>query len=382
MFSVDMTGSTFSPDGWIAAALRGELPNSGSLSQSEMEHIGKAAIRHGVETLLYSTLWPDDESMSRAPRTIPEPLHAQLKQITRQQIAWDMLRQRDLSQILDQLSEAGIPYLLIKGAGLAYTHYRHSWLRDRCDTDILFPDQAAFERAWALLEAAGFSRQNTLSGEFVGLQHSCRRPLGPANQQVLDCHIKINDYLFFAEAFDFAELYEYSVAVSQLAASARTLGPVHALLVACIHRVATLPLGDADRMIWLYDMHLLARSLSKNQWVEFFSLARERELCGSCLNSLNAAQRLFPIDTPGQMMNELQDAAKKEPFKPGDDAKRWQYYFQVFRSVRGWRNKLRLLREHFLPSADYVMRKYQTSNRLILPFLYVHRVFAGLKRYF
>ncbi len=81
-------------------------------------------------------------------------------------------------------------------------------------------------------------------------------------------------------------------------------------------------------------------------------------------------------------MDGLETAAASKQFKPGEQVKRWQYYFQVFKSTRGVGKKARLIREHFFPSADYLMAKYQTRNRLALPFLYVHRVFAGLKRYF
>ncbi|MCP3896718.1 hypothetical protein, partial [Moraxella sp.] len=163
---------------------------------------------------------------------------------------------------------------------------------------------------------------------------------------------------------------------------ARTLGSVHALLLACMHRVTTLPFGIADRFIWLFDMYLLAASFSNTQWQQFLALANERSICGSCKHSLDAAAEIFPLDIPTGIMAGLEKAAQNEVFKPGVEMKRWQYYLQVFKSTRGTANKARLLKEHFVPSGDYMMEKYQTSNRLVLPFLYVHRVFAGLKRYF
>ena len=373
----DLTKPPFSADAWIAAALRGEQEAAGDLSESAGEQIIQSAIYHGVAPLLHHFLshgdtWAEYPKHFRESATLP----------ARQSAAWDLLREWDLGQVLDQLAVAGIQYLLIKGAGLAYTFYEHSYLRERCDADILFPDQSTFDRAWELLDTMGYSRRNTLSGEFVGYQHCCHRLIGHGVHQVLDCHIKINDYLFYADAFDFTELYELSVPVPQLAESARTLGPVHALLMACMHRVATIPLGNADRLIWLFDMHLLGQSFSSEQWAQFLALARDRKLCGSCVHSLDTAQLFFPVAVPAKVMAELEQAAEKESFKPGHEMKRWQYYFFAFKSVPGLRKKARLIREHFVPSADYLMEKYQTTNRFTLPFLYVHRVFAGLKRYF
>jgi hypothetical protein len=373
---LDSSQPDVSAETWIAAALRGK-PLAGTLSDSECKQIVAAALEHGVSALLHHVL-----SQSDSWDEYPVALRESLSRPARQAAALDMLRKRDLGSLLEQFAEAGIPYLLIKGAGLAYTHYPRPFLRDRCDTDILFPDQAAFDQAWTLLESLGYQRRNTLSGEFVGYQHCCWRKIGPQFHQVLDCHIKINDYLFYADAFTFEELFEHSVSVPQLAQSARTLGPVHALLLACMHLVATIPLGNADRLIWLYDMQVLGQSFSEDEWREFLQLATQRILCGSCLYSLAAAGEYFPHGAPDHILEGLARGASNETFKPGAEMKRWQYYYHVFRSVPGLRKKAGLLKEHFIPSADYLMEKYQTRNRLILPYLYVHRVFTGLKRYF
>lgn len=91
----------------------------------------------------------------------------------------------------------------------------------------------------------------------------------------------------------------------------------------------TRPMGNADRLIWLFDMYLLAESFAKDDWQRFLALAKDRSICATCKHNLDAAAGFFPLAVPGDMME-----------------------------------------------------KYQTSNRLALPFLYVHRVFAGLKRYF
>jgi hypothetical protein len=377
MSGVDLAEPVFSASSWIASVMLGEPHDVATLSPADYKKIGLAATDHGVVPLLHHFLSPR-ESWDE----FPEHFRELLSQHAHRQIAWDMLRENDLGQLLNQLNDAGINYILIKGAGLAYTHYPHSFLRDRCDTDILFADQAGFDRAWDLLESLGYARRNTLSGEFVGYQHCCHRQLSPGVHQVLDCHIRINDYLFFADALGFDELVEHSVALPQLAASARTLGPVHAMLMACLHRVATMPFGNADRLIWLFDIHLLGHSFDGNQWVEFLALARDRALCGSCVHSLYAANEHFPLSVPAQVMAELERTAAKELFKPGQEMKRWKYYLHALKSLPGWRNKARLLREHFLPSPSYLMEKYDTSNRILLPFLYVRRVLEGWRRYF
>jgi hypothetical protein len=377
MSAMDSPQPLFSAETWIATALLGQAVAVDELTDSQWQQIEQTAGLHGVAPMLLHCL-----SKHENRGAFPAGFRRSLSRPVYQQVAWDLERQEDLGKLLDQFDKAGIRHLLIKGAGLAYTHYEHSYLRVRCDTDILFPDSAAFGQAWALLQSAGFKRLPTISGEFVGYQNCCHRPLAHGSEQVLDCHIKINDYQFYADAFSFDELFSHSVPLPQLAESARTLGAVHALLLACIHRVGTIPHGDADRLIRHFDVYLLARSLGDNQWVQFLDWAKDRKLCGTCVHSLAAAQVFFPVAVPIDVMAQLQQSAENEPFKPGHEMKRWRYYYQVFKTVPGARQKISLLREHFLPSPAYMMEKYQTSNRFKLPFLYVYRVFSGIRRYF
>ena len=362
---------------WLAGVLRGETRDNNDLSERDWETLVDVAITNGVAPLVHSilsqgTLWGD----------FPETFCERLAKETRQAIALEMLRQDDLGKLLDDFAENDIEYLLIKGGGLAYTHYDQSWHRDRCDSDILFPDQASFDRAWNLLAGLGYSRRNTLSGEFVGFQHSCHRELAAGNVQALDCHTRINDYAFYANAFSFDELAENSVPVSTLAESAGTLGTVHALILACMHYVTNIPHGSADRLIWLYDMVLLGRSLEDRDWSRLIALASEKQLCGTCVSGLAAASRHFPGIVPSQVLKRLDDRSEQESFQPGEEMKRWQYYRHALKSVPGVKGKARMLREHFFPSANYMKEKYRTDNMLLLPFLYIHRVFSGMRRYF
>ena len=50
------------------------------------------------------------------------------------------------------------------------------------------------------------------------------------------------------------------------------------------------------------------------------------------------------------------------------------------RAVRGWRQRLGWLREHAFPSADYMLRKYGTQQRWLLPALYLRRALGWFAR--
>ncbi len=205
----------------------------------------------------------------------------------------ELLRQHDLKETLALFTSAGIDYLLMKGAPLSYSLYPQAHLRERCDTDILFASKEEAESAWNVLQKIGYQRRNTTSGEFVGYQFSCSREVSHGFTQALDMHSKLNDYEFFASTFSFADLYQQSTIVTQLAETAHALNPIHALLLACMHRVAHIPRGEGNRLIWLYDMHLLSSTFSDSEWQAFCQLAQEKAIAGVCLDSLQTAQEYF-----------------------------------------------------------------------------------------
>lgn len=365
------------PETWLAAIINGQ--NSAQFPDSEAgwRELQKTAARHGVTALCHYHL-----TNTSAKTQCPGWLCDALKKSTLQIAATETILSHELIKALEELSQADIQLLLMKGTPLAHSHYPETYLREKCDTDILLQDKATAERAWRILEESGYKHRHTLDGDFVGYQYSCFKPITQGIIIYIDVHIKLNDYIFFAETFDFDELYSQSIPVPALGESIQALKPVHALLLACMHRVAHIPRGEADRLVWLYDIHLLVNNFSEEEWEEFATLAEEKNICGSCMDSIEKTKLLFPINISKERLQGLIEGAKKERFKPHEKLKRWEYYYLSLKAVPGFRRKMQLLREHFLPSSNYIMEKYQTRNRLLLPFLYVHRVLTGLKKYF
>ena len=84
--------------------------------------------------------------------------------------------------------------------------------------------------------------------------------------------------------------------------------PVHALLLACMHRAThkqtpllcriVVAYYSANRLIWLYDIHLLAKSLSYPQWHDVVRLARDKGLRATCLDGIERAGTCFHTSCP------------------------------------------------------------------------------------
>ncbi|MFC1832549.1 hypothetical protein ACFL0S_11095 [Thermodesulfobacteriota bacterium] len=53
-----------------------------------------------------------------------------------------------------------------------------------------------------------------------------------------------------------------------------------------------------------------------------------------------------------------------------------------FKALPDWSSRFLLLKEHLLPSPDYLMNKYNSSNRTLLPYFYLKRIFQGIGKRF
>src|SRR4029078_6314769 len=150
------------------------------------------------------------------------------------------------------LARAGIPCLLLKGAGLSYSVYHEPWLRPRNDNDLLVAPADA-ERAGRVLADLGYRGLQVLQGDN-------ERPFvmsgGAGLPQVIDLHWKISNRPVVADLLTFEELQAQSVPVPALGPRARRLGDVHALILACVHMAAHH--RNLEHLLWCYDLHLLA----------------------------------------------------------------------------------------------------------------------------
>lgn len=261
---------------------------------------------------------------------------------------------------------------------LAYSLYSNPHLRSRCDTDLFFPDNTTAEKAWNALEERGYRRPNAISGEYVSHQFSCYKtgPMGVGH--TLDIHWQISNRQYLARVLTYQELVSHSQAVPSLGSKARTLGWKHALLLACAHRIAHKPQGMENRLIWLYDIHLIAEKLDLEQWQDFLLTAKKKKLQSACLDGLKQSAAYFHTKIPENIWADLNEVNGTEEFTPHTANSRWKTEFSDLRSLPGWPQRLRLIKEHLLPSAEYMLSKDQTRNPLLLPWLYAKRITQGV----
>ena len=361
-------------DHLLCRILRGEMPPWPVVADAGFERRLLDACRsHGVAPLVYRQL-----GKSPAWRDWPAAVREPVAREARMQIALDIMRERELIAVLEAFAAAGVDTLLLKGTPLAYSHYADSALRPRCDTDLLVAP-ASREAAVRVLEARGYQRSNAVSGTLISHEDCYCKKEGNVDH-VLDLHWRINNAQVFAQALSHDELSVRSVPVPRLGEAARGLCPPHALLLACMHRAGHLDGldGSGERLIWLYDIHLLARAMIAGEWREFAQLASVKRMRRICLDGLacthGALGTVFPDTVLDQLAAPVADELSGAYLRTG----RWGRLALNLRALVTWRERATLLWELCVPPSDYLLAKYRARNRWWLPWLYARRAVAGV----
>jgi Uncharacterised nucleotidyltransferase len=310
-----------------------------------------------------------------ADRTGIAPLQADL----RAAIVVEAARERELRQVLAALAGAGIRPVLLKGVVLARTHYPRPELRPRTDTDLIIPTSARDATARVLIEL-GYTRVPEVDGTVTTGQFHLHKHDALGVFHALDVHCRISNVRAFANVLGYVELVRDARPVPSLGPHAWGPSPVHALMIACVHRVAHH--GNTDALLWLLDVSLLARSLEPHERDCFAELAGARGIRAVCRSTLVLADAAFggiDADWLASLPTEKVEptaAFLRGPMRQLDILKQ-----DLLASPRFWQ-RLQIVGEHLFPSPSFMYTRYGTRRKFKLPFLYAHRIVTGMPKWF
>ena len=373
-----LTGTMNDTEVLLCAALRGENPawpvaGDADFSASFLER----SAYHGVQALLHHLLKPEQAVTLGWPQEVLAECH-------RQAIAgtmWELRHQALLKQVLELLAGMDIQPVLFKGTALAYSLYPGPALRSRGDTDLIVPlvDRVRVAEA---LEGLGCMRDAGVSGDFISYQASFTLTEVSGSNHSLDLHWRINNSQLLARLFTYEALRSRAQALPELSPHAFAASSVDALLLACMHRcghkqspyyVEDVAHYSGDRLIWLYDIHLLAQKLTQDEWHEFMGLATRKGLRAVCLEGLSLAQTCFSTPIASEVIEGLARPGQPEPIAQYMEGSSVRRLWLDVCAIDGWRGKLGFLTEHLFPPASYMHQKYRDAGSTWLPWLYLRR---------
>ena len=315
------------------------------------------------------------DTQTKSALVIPPDVINAFNAAAREEALISMVIEGESRRVLGLMAGARIPGLLLKGSALAYWAYSQPHLRACSDVDLLLSSREAAEQLSHRLTASGFERAKT-SGELVAYELLCRRPVSGDWHVEIDIHWRLANSPLFANVFTFDELMADSVALPNLAPNARGLGPVHALIHACVHRALNLSIGVGDKLKWQYDLELVRADFTSADWRRLVDVSIKKGLAGVILDAIENAARTFQSQLPHHWTTALASAESAEIL----DAPRlsdWHYTQRMtFRSLPTAFLKLRWLWQRLFPSLDYLRYSHGTQhkNYCYLIFLRVRRV--------
>jgi hypothetical protein len=349
----------------LAAALRGgPLPDAARQSPDGLLDL---AIEHGVGALL---------ARSQAALNFPPTAAARLAAHARERAVVAAIQDREMSRVLEALDARGVRPLVIKGGHLSHALYRTPGLRPRGDTDLLVRERDR-DRIGAALATLGYTPLAHVRGSVIlGQFHFIRTdPTGVAH--ALDIHWRIAAPLLFADVLTADVLRSRAVRVTPLGPYAFGPSVADALVLGCIHLIAHR--RHYPRLLWLHDLLLLVRALDAAQYAVALETARAAGVTALCAAALEEAARWFDDPSLTAFAAALRADARQRRERSAEllTMKRPVDALMLdMRTSPGWRVRVRLIREHLIPNADYM--RVRSGGRW-LPLAYARRAIAGAR---
>lgn len=362
-------------DELLAALLRGDSLDRRAIKAFGSARIYDAARAHDVLPMVADRL-------ALAPE-LPDDLRELFLEELHRVTAVDLAVEAELRRLHVACAARQVPLLLFKGSHLAYSHYPRPDLRARIDSDILIAREHR-ELVDEIFRAdLGYDAPTKLSGELSATQTMYVKYEEGTEVHVVDLHWRLASPQVFAKVLSFEELYEASTPLPVLGAWARGPSNVHALLIACMHRVAHHH-DEPDRFKWLFDIHLVASRFTPAEWTSFADAVLDRQVSAVCLDSLARAAEWFATPVPEAYAADVRFADARPREQTAAYLRTRPKASQVLDDLRAlprWTDRLQLLREHLFPAAAYMREVYAPGSERPLPVLYVQRALRGLVKW-
>lgn len=326
---------------------------------------------HGIALLA-------QQNMTQRQQALPKQITDLLTQRKAMMVANEVLKRRALTELFEAFSQAGLQRIvLFKGAALAYSVYASPWLRPRSDSDCII-DKAELSRFGSVFAELGYQKLFAIEGKHIHYQSTFSKPLAGQTAINIDLHWHINNRKILAKAFNVDQLRQDGQALSGLSDAITAPCAVDSLLIASLHR-----LGHhirEERLIWLYDIHLLAGVLTEQDWQQLCQKAEDKQLSAITLDALSNCVNLLKTEVPEKVIRALQQAAQQTELSQlflDRDLPEWKYFWLDLQALPGLWPKTQAIWQNLIPSPTYIRNRMGTRSALVG---YCKRLLRGFKR--
>ena len=281
-------------------------------------------------------------------------LHNALDALAKESIAVEMSRSVEIEKFLKKLHSSSIDFLVFKGTALAYSLYHNAWQRPRSDTDILIRKDD-LDEILEIFTGLGYEQIIGISGNYVSYQTTVAKKISAKFIHRIDIHWKINNRQILANCYSLDELLENNMSCTLLNQEMFIPSSIDSLILACIHRIGHH--ADKERLIWLYDIHLLAESLSHDQWAMLIAKARKKKVSQILFDGISTSNALLDTKIDKGIYQSLKKSLQTEEISStflDRDLGEIQLFWKDLMFLPKWSQRLMLIKEHLIPDRKYL----------------------------
>ena len=309
---------------------------------------------------------------------LPQNILNQLQVYRRTSSVNELYNKQNLQQTVEIFNSHHIACLILKGSALAYSLYKQPYHRIRGDTDLLIRP-ADKESVDALLTENNYQKSVTVSGSLISHQNTYTKIVNGISH-CYDVHWKLSNRNAFADLFDFEELYNHRQRVDALGENACRLSNIDALLHAVVHYYGHFP-DDRERLIWIYDIHLLCSHMKQSQWNTLLTISSIKKLDPLVIQALLLSQSTFKTQLPNHVLEKL----KQSPVRLNKIEQRRltaTHWSRIEQFKSDWAalsllQRCKLIKEYLIPPSEFILKQNQSTNKLLLPYFYCKRILLG-----
>ena len=267
-------------DDWFHALLRQKPTVPPQVMNDEWQAWLAAVAQHGMSALVYT--WLLNAPADHRP---PPPIMAELRADYVDYIALAERRQQQLTDLVASFEQARLSPIVLKGAALAHWLYDSPELRPSADIDLLvMPEQCKL--AADVLKRLGYT---FFMGEFRPYRHA-EGFYAPNGKISVDLHQALSSFTQVNNFIDLRPLFANSIKTGEI----DVLTLPDSLLMASMHLIYNHRQNVI--LVWLYDIHLLARDIK--QWQHLIASSIQWQARYALTQALKLASQFFGTEYP------------------------------------------------------------------------------------
>lgn len=293
---------------WLIAALLLEaLP---PLAESDWLELVAAAEEEGVIVLLAHQL-----DKHAGVSEISAGLLSLIKQAAKFNVMEQLSFQSEQKSLFQALNQAGIPFLVMKGAALGNWLYESPSLRPVTDIDLWFADRRTVFALADILRPLGYARAESV-GDLLSFEQAFDKDVNGRIIRI-DAHWAMFNSAILSTNQSFEAAYAQAMPVTIQDQDVKALGITDALINSIGHRALKHLVGQANTLKWLYDQYLLFNALNATHWQELVNRCNQAGISDLSLDAIEHSQATFKTPIPLSAIAALSTNAKRENIKRG-----------------------------------------------------------------